>query len=75
MVSTSVDGLAFTSSVAVMSCHAPGFQCGGRIAGKNKNAGPSYPQAVTVTVTVTAPTHIDRHVNVPVGLYVMSWPR
>ena len=64
VVSTSVDGLAFSSSVAVMSCHAPGFQCGARIAGLNKNnggAGPSYPQAVTVT----APKHIA-------GLFVVA---
>ena len=49
VVSTSVDGRSFSASVAVMSCHDPGRQCGGRIEGKSKNPGPSYPQAVTVT--------------------------
>ena len=61
VVSTSVDGHAFTSSRSVMTCHDPAFRCGGRIDGRSKSPGPSYPQAVTVT----APAHMA-------GLYVVA---
>jgi len=48
VVSTSADGLRFDRAAAVMSCVALGG-CQPRFAGRAKNPGPSYPQAVAVT--------------------------
>ena len=52
---TSVDGRAFSSSVAVMSCHAPGFRCGSRIPGQKGGWGAVGPVSTIACKPLSGP--------------------
>ena len=49
VIATTADGVAFDTARVAMSCtDLPNTTCTARYAGKSKNPGPSYPQAVAV---------------------------
>ena len=57
---TSVDGRAFSSSVAVMSCHAPGFRCGSRIPGQKGGWGAVGPVSTIACKPLSGPLSLAR---------------